>query len=258
MLDVELFAATDTERAAEVFHRDGFVVIKDALNAEQLATARRGADRVIAEQMAAVDPAKANRGLWRYSFGQQLQHPEWQMLVDLDTVLPTVDAIWASKDYTCSGAGGDYSAPGAKIQALHSDMGEMIHDPRGHASIRDLPAPFIVVNFPLVDFTVENGATRFVPCTQRSRERIPTIEEEPLWMQQNYLCAPAGSALVRDVRCWHGGSENRSDIIRPMVSVGYFAPWYSRPSIASTALTREQWLALSPRAQTLCRYQVHT
>ena len=37
MLDVELIDPAEVERAAAIFHRDGFVPIKDALNPEQLA-----------------------------------------------------------------------------------------------------------------------------------------------------------------------------------------------------------------------------
>ena len=195
-----------------------------------------------------------NRGYARHSFGNQLHHPEWAMLVDLRTVLPTLEAVWQSRDFTCMGAGGDYSLPGAKIQRLHSDVGEILHDPLGLVTTRDLPAPFIVVNFLLVDFTRENGAIRFVPGTQRSRAPIPSLEEEPAWMRESLLCAPAGTAVVRDVRCWHGGTPNTSDQSRPMTSVGYHAPWY-RPREAAV-LPRRLYETLSPRARELCRHLV--
>jgi len=45
-------------------------------------------------------------------------------------------------------------------------------------------------------------------------------------MKDSILCAPAGTAIVRDVRCWHGGTANTSDQIRPMTSVGYFPHWF--------------------------------
>ena len=37
-------------------------------------------------------------------------------------------------------------------------------------------------------------------------------------------------AVIRDVRCWHGGTANRSQESRPMTSVGYYAPWSPRTS----------------------------
>ena len=178
------------------------------------------------------------------------------MLVDLPTIVPIIDAIWKNQDYTCIGAGGDYSLPGAKIQQLHSDMGDFLNDPQKRVTFWDLPTSFIVVNFPMVDFTKENGAIRFIPGTQRSPAPIPSLEKEPLWMQENLLCAPAGSAVIRDVRCWHGGTANHSDKPRPMTSVGYFASWYRARE--ATVVPQSLYETLSPRAQKMCRLLVET
>lgn len=71
-------------------------------------------------------------------------------------------------------------------------------------------------------------------------------------MQDNVLCAPAGSALIRDVRCWHGGTENRSQIVRPMVSTGYYAPWFMRHQLP--VVSAEHWDTLSDRQRELLRY----
>ena len=255
MLEVEQLDPTEIERAASIFHRDGFVVITDALTAEQLAVAQSGANRVIAEQMAAIPLDDANRGFARYSFGSQLHHPEWAQLVDVPTILPILEQIWGSSDYICSGAGGDYSTPGAKIQSLHSDVGDVFNDPLGQVTIRDVPAPYIVVNYLMVEFKVVNGGTRFVPGTHRSRQRIPPLDEEPDRMKRSHLCAPAGTAVIRDVRCWHGGTPNDSDEIRPMIGVGYFAPWFRLPGLQPT-LPRTLYETLSPQAQHLCRFIV--
>jgi ectoine hydroxylase-related dioxygenase (phytanoyl-CoA dioxygenase family) len=255
MLEVEIVDPVEVERAAAIFHRDGFVVVRDALSPAQLAFAQAGARRVIAEQMAATPLEKGNRGFARYSFGPQLHHPEWLQLVDLPTILPILDRIWDSTDYACMGGGGDYSAPGAQIQRLHSDMGDFLKDPLGQVTVRDLPTPFIVVNFMMVEFREINGAIRFVPGTQRSRHPIPSLEEEPERMKRSILCAPAGTAVIRDVRCWHGGTANRSQEIRPMTSAGYFAPWFRRPQ-PEQSLPRPLYDSLSPRGRQLCRYLV--
>src|SRR5439155_18884359 len=134
----------------------------------------------------------------------------------LPTILPILDRIWDSTDYTCMGGGGDYSAPGAQIQRLHSDMCDFLKDPLGQVTVRDLPTPFIVVNFMMVEFREINGAIRFVHGTHRSRDPIPSLEQEPERMRRSPLCAPAGTAATRDVRCWHGATANRSVEIRPM------------------------------------------
>lgn len=126
MLQVELLSLSEIQKAAAIFHRDGFVAIKDALSPEQLKFAQAGAQRIIEEQTKAPALDKANRGFALYWFGDQIRNPEWAMLIDLPTTAPILEAIWNSAEYSCGG--GDYSVPGAKIQKLHSDIGECFHD----------------------------------------------------------------------------------------------------------------------------------
>lgn len=255
MLDIDIVPCTEVDRAATIFHRDGFVAVIGALTEEQLAFAQAGARRVIAEQIAASPLEQANRGYARYSFGQQVHHPEWLQLVDLPTVLPILEKIWGSADFLCMGAGGDYSVPGAKIQPLHADIRDFFQDPLGQTTAFDVPAPFIVINYLMVDFKEINGAIRFVPATHRTRQAPPSLEEEPAWMKKSIVCAPAGTALIRDVRCWHGGTANNADEIRPMTSAGYFAPWFRRPA-QPPLMPRAVYDTLSPRARELCRLLV--
>lgn len=252
MLDIEIVSCSDLDRAVAIFHRDGFVAVSGTLTPTQLAFAQAGAKRVIAEQMAAIALEKANRGFARYSFGSQIIHPEWKQLIDLPPVLSLAEKLFGNPDFTCSGAGGDYSTPGAEIQHLHADMGDFFRDPDGRITFQDAPTPFLVVNFLMVDFTELNGAIRFIPCTHRSRQPVPTLANEPDWMKRSTVCAPAGTALFRDVRCWHGGTANRSDEIRPMTSVGYYAPWF-RQKGSENALPVAIYNTLTSRAKELCR-----
>jgi hypothetical protein len=250
MLDVEIVECSNIQRATQIFFRDGFVALSHSLTDQQLAFAQAGADRVVAEQKLAIPYEEANRGYARYSFGQQIKHPEWKMLVDLPTTLPILNSIWKSNEYKCSGAGGDYSHPGAKIQHLHSDLGDLLNDPLKQVCIYDLPTPFIVINFLMTDFTENNGAIRFVPGTQRTRLRPPPIEEEPAHWKNSIVCAPAGTAILRDVRCWHGGTANKSTSPRIMTSAGYYAPWFNK--IPEKSLDLTEYLGMTDRGKELC------
>lgn len=252
MLDIELVTPTEIDRATTIFHRDGFVVVQDALTHEQFEQMRAGAHRVVREQTDEIPLKKGNRGFARYSFGSQIHHPEWAMLIDLPTVLPIIESIFDGEQFICSGGGGDYSLPGAEIQRLHKDMRDYLKDPEQRITVMDLPTPFIVVNFPMIDFSVENGATRFIRSTQRSRHPIPTLEEEPEWMKNSHACAPVRSAIFRDVRCWHGGTPNTSQDVRIMTSVGYYAPWFRRPQMGDE-MPRAIYDTLSDRGKKICR-----
>ena len=228
---------------------DSPVLAMRSLRASLLA--QDGARRVVADQTTRIPLEEGNRGFARYSFGSQIEHPEWRQLMDLSTILPSLEQIWGSDQFQCSGVGGDYSLPGAKTQELHADIRDTLNDPTGRLTIMDLPSPFIVVNFLMTDFTVDNGPTRFIRGTQRSRHPIPKLEEEPTWMQESVLRAPAGTAIIRDVRCWHGGTENRSDDPRIMISTGYTAPWFRLPGIAGS-LPYDIYQTLSDRSKELC------
>ena len=252
MLDLQIRPYTDIEGIVRDFLLDGLSCVSGTLTAEQLAYGQQGAERVVSEQTGRIALEDGNRGFARYSFGSQIEHPEWRQLIDLPTVLPILEKIWSSSQFQCSGVGGDYSLPGAQIQKLHADMRDSLSDPLSDVTIFDLPSPFIVVNFLMTDFNQENGPTRFVRGTQRSRHPIPSLEEEPEWMQQSIVCAPAGTAIVRDVRCWHGGTENRSDAARIMISAGYTAPWFRLPSNAGS-LPLDIYRTLSDRGRELCR-----
>lgn len=263
----------DTARALELFRRDGFVVVHSVLTDEQTAFLANGCREVV-DEIVALDTAGAgNRGRGRYSFGgssrtrSQLHRPEWQMLLDLPVVDALATAIFASDDYLLRAASGDFCLPGTlNYQPLHADTRDRIpgdprtrfhsfHDPSGTVSLRDLPIPYLCVNFLPQDVTRLNGPTRQIPGTQNTRAPIPTLAEEPEWMRLSTVCpAPAGAAMFRDVRAWHGGTPNVSEHMRAIPNIELYAPWYREPMIPG--ISYHDHRKLSPRARYLSRYCV--
>lgn len=265
---LELVSPDDPERAAELFHRDGFVAVRDALPLEQLERMRVAAYQAIVELMESDLDCSAGGGAGglphRYSFGggsasrHMLHIPEWCELIDLPATTPILREIFGSSDYAVGGAGGDIALPGAiEYQGLHSDnMWSEIQDPYGSVNMRDLPVPVLTINFPLIDLTFENGPIRQIPGTQRSRAPIPNLIDEPDWMKLSTVCpVPAGTALFRDIRAWHGGTPNLSCDVRAMPNVEYYAPWFRSEGIMR-CMPYEQWEKLSPHAQRISRLVV--
>lgn len=262
---LEILQPDQIDDAVRLVRRDGFVVVENALTPDQTAFLQAGVLDV-AEQILALDETRAgNRGSHRYSFGgssrtrSMLHRPEWQMLVDLPTVTPIVSAIFESEDYVLRAASGDFCLPGAtQYQPLHADMHDVhptkpspfssFTDPRGFLTTRDLPLPYLCVNFMPVDMTPLNGPTRQIPGSQHSRAPIPTLEEEPEWMRLSTVCpAPAGSVQIRDVRAWHGGTPNLSDHLRAIPNIELYAPWFREPMIPGISFADHK--KLSPHAQ---------
>lgn len=269
---LEILDPAEIDRAVRIFRRDGFVVIRDALDADQTEVLRNGVREVAREIVALDEERTGNRGSHRYSFGgssatrSMLHRPEWQMLVDLPTVTPIITAIFESSDYLLRAASGDFCLPGAvDYQPLHSDMGDRIdatqspfssfHDPRGLLTSRDLPCPYLAVNFLPDDQTALNGPTRQIPGTQHSRAPIPKLRDEPEWMRSSTVCpAPAGSIQIRDVRAWHGGTPNLSDDLRAIPNLEFYAPWFREPMVPG--ITYDDHRSLSEHAQHVTRASV--
>ncbi len=269
---LDILQSGDTEQALKLFRRDGFVVIANVLNSEQTEVLRNGCNEVVDEILALDQNHTGNRGSHRYSFGgssltrSQLHRSEWQMLLDIPTVDDIVTAIFGSPDYVLRAASGDFCLPGAvEYQPLHSDVRDWsdkvsspfsaFHDPRRQLSIRDLPCPYVCVNFLPQDVTRLNGPTRQVPGTQHSRVPIPNLADEPEWMRLSTVCpAPAGAIMVRDVRAWHGGTPNVSEAVRSIPNLEFYAPWFREPIVPG--ITYSDYNKLSERAQKLVQHCV--
>ena len=188
------------------------------------------------------------------------------MMLEIAAVDRIVSAIFGSTGYALRAASGDFCLPGTLgYQRLHSDVRDFVAasetpfssfiDPTGRMTIRDLPTPYVCVNFLPQEITRLNGPTRQIPGTQNSREPIPSLEHEPEWMRLSTVCpAPAGAVMVRDVRAWHGGTPNLSDEIRSIPNLEFYAPWFHEPIMPG--ITRTDYLKLSPRAQELARFCV--
>ncbi len=269
---LEILDPEEIERAVRIFDRDGFVVVRNALTAEQTEFLAAGVTEVARDIVELDREHHGNRGSHRYSFGgtsrtrSMLHRPEWQMLVDLPTVTPIVRAIFGSQDYSLRAASGDFCLPGAVgYQPLHSDMRDFVDpestpfssfgDRRGLLTTRELPTPYLCVNFLPFDQTPLNGPTRQVPGTQHARVPPPTLEEEPEWMRLSTVCpAPAGSIQIRDVRAWHGGTPNLSNDLRAIPNLELYAPWFREPTIPG--ISAADHARLSPHAQHITRFVV--
>jgi hypothetical protein len=269
---LEILEPRDLAHAVELFRRDGFVVIANVLDSEQTEILANGCREVVSDILALDQNHRGNRGSHRYSFGgssltrSQLHRPEWQMLLDIPAVTDLVSAIFESPDYVLRAASGDFCLPGAvEYQPLHSDVRDWrdnattpfsaFHDPRGQLTIRDLPCPYVCVNFLPQDVTRLNGPTRQIPGTQHSRTPIPTLADEPEWMRLSTVCpAPAGAIMVRDVRAWHGGTPNVADAVRSIPNLEFYAPWFREPIVPG--ITYGDYRKLSERAQRIVQHCV--
>lgn len=266
--NLELVDPSNVERAVELFYRDGFVAVRDALNADVYAQIKAATDRVMEEVLDADPDGSIGGGAGglphRYSFGatsgsrHRLHERAWANLTDLDTTTPILTAIFGSDTYVVGGGGGDVALPGAiEYQGLHADrIWTEPHDPIGGLTTPQLPVPVVTINFPMIDLTWENGPIRQIPGSQRWLDPIPSLANEPDWMKLSTVCpAPAGTAIFRDNRAWHSGTPNLSNDIRSMPNIEYFAPWFRSEGI-HRCMPYDIWTELSDHGKRICRYVV--
>lgn len=211
-LRLEILRPDDSQlgpKAKSLMERDGFVVISDVLSPDELESMRLATKRAIETIIANKRVRRGklgNRGSFRFSFGSAfmmglIDPPAslgWHVLVDPPAVTTALTAIFESADYVLTGLAGDFCMPGCnQYQQIHDDM-------RGFG--RDLKkCPFVVVNYPMVDFTKMNGPMRVLPGTMHAKKQYVPLSEEPADMLYSTLVGcPAGAAILRDPRIWHG------------------------------------------------------
>lgn len=290
--DLEICDPSEVDRAARIFHRDGFVVVKDLLTPTLLRQMREVCARYLREILAY--PGRDGRRYMqesgrlphRYCYGttsasrQMMHDPIWVQMVDMSTSTPILTEIFGTSDYRVWGGGGDLSLPGAiEYQHLHTDgidgqenFADRLQAARHKTSkipvegdfhdldfrtqrlVMDYANPGATINFLMCDLTFENGPIRQIPGTHTVTEVPPVPTEEPEWMRLSTLVgAPAGSGVIRDTRAWHGATPNLSREIRAMPSIEYSAGWGSGKHFLKT-MPHELWETLTPHAQKVCQH----
>ena len=184
-------------------------------------------------------------------------------IIDNPFAMPIMKAAMGEKIFAYLPYGCNSTSPGSEIQWIHRDSGQLFPElPFA------LPVSTIVVNIPLVDFTVENGATEVWPgshlivddaavrntpynvCEETRAAQLPSFQ----------LVMPAGSVVVRDMRCWHRAMPNQSQTKRPMLALVYFRRFHhspDAPNIFNARVSEEIWMDMSEDAQEVYRFQAH-
>lgn len=185
---------------------EGYCVLRDVLNAEQLAKIRSALDELIAQ--ARLDAT--------WHAGGTLH------LTDLVNT-PAFDPVWTSGrllaaivhvlgyDVRIGSLAYRAPQPGYGAQTLHADYLESF---AGEYFV----ATAIVA---LVDFTPENGPTRLIPGSHRAPHlSVPEDADMPHPAERKMLC-PAGSAIVFNGHIRHSGTRNASQETRHALQITF-------------------------------------
>ncbi len=109
------------------------------------------------------------------------------------------------------------SLPGSRDQRLHKDHPALFPETQWHFGLPCFATQIIIPLVPLNEFT---GTTRFY----KGSHLLPTEQAEASGSQDPVV--PLGSCLLTDYRCAHRGLGNRSDTVRPILTLIFNRPWF--------------------------------
>jgi ectoine hydroxylase-related dioxygenase (phytanoyl-CoA dioxygenase family) len=183
------------------------------------------------------DPDDRNRRLWRLP----PRHKAFQDLVEHPVVLKFAEDFLGpsiiQESILCQNLSANITRPGSQAMGIHADLGFM-RSP--------WPTEPVMIQFAwaIDDYTVENGATRFVPGSHLAGHSPDP--SEPHYSEA--AVAPAGSVIVWDARTWHHtGANVTADKSRIGIICGYTQPWVRTQVNWSAVIPLEEQKTLSPR-----------
>ena len=123
---------------------------------------------------------------------------------------------------------GNTNTPGSTQQNLHMDTSHLW--PNLNPSH---PTASVVVNIPMIDVTEERGAIELWPGTHLAGDVSHRLDEA-IEEARRKVRPPVrgttkkGDVLIRDMRLWHRGAPNLSDMHRHMIALVHYVGWLCR------------------------------
>lgn len=221
--------------------RDGFVIIKDLLSVEQLATVRTESQALL--------PTLTGRNNFEGEKTQRLYSVIEKTLgcnplVEHPVILGLLDRV-LQPNYLLSQLQIINILPGEAQQPIHYDDGF-------YPIARPRPAYGAATVWAIDDFTEDNGATVAVPGSHKWADQMPT-ENDP----HINAVMPAGSVIFFLGTLWHGGGENRSAHNRLAVTAQYCEPWCRPQENFSLSTSISQVKQCSEHIQRMLGYSIH-
>ena len=233
--EAPLPAAVDIEAAKQGLRRDGPVVMERVFTPGEVAEIRQAlndvteADRAAGVRLQgfAVDRDALNTRVVMLA----AKHAKFRELAENPIALALANEMLGDR-MQLSSFSANITAPGSAKMPMHCDQGY-------------IPSPWppfaigVNVGYALDDFTVENGATLYVPGSQQELHGPDPNGDYP---QARPILCPAGSMFVMNDRVWH---QTGANVTRDQARIGLFAK-YTRDYITP----QENWrICMSPELQ---------
>lgn len=80
---------------------------------------------------------------------------------------------------------------------------------------------FLAINIALADITMDNGPMDVIPKSHHEFHKFWEYSRNRMYRQRVPMCMKKGDVLVRFSTMWHRGTANKSDKVRPMLSLTF-------------------------------------
>jgi ectoine hydroxylase-related dioxygenase (phytanoyl-CoA dioxygenase family) len=235
-------ATSASQDVAQRLSDDGYVVVTGMMERPDVQAARADLDRVLQSTRTGRNSFEGYDTQRIYALFAKTR--TFDRAATDPLLLGVLDQVLGH--YQLSAPVGICIGPAEKAQILHRDD-----------SIYPVPEPHppLVVNtmWPLDDFTVENGATRFIPGSHRWE---PGRRPAPDDLVETAVMSP-GSAMFYLGSLWHGGGANQTAAPRLGVILEYAAGWLRPQENHCLAVPREVAAGLPERLQELLGYNIY-
>ncbi|MCC7261587.1 MAG: phytanoyl-CoA dioxygenase family protein [Candidatus Latescibacteria bacterium] len=246
-------SAIHLQWALRTLRDTGLVILERALPEDWIAAIRAACDRDVKSYLK--DPALRKQFLvdakGHIGMPPKQQSPYMDALAIANPFATQILDQMMGPEYFCTYYNTNITWPGSAVQALHRDTHLLF--PELNVA---LPPHTVVVNIMLVDFTLANGATEVWPgshlIVDRPEDQGVPLEERARALPSLRTVAPAGSLVVRDLRMWHRGMPNQTDLIRTMLAIVYFRRFMHRSEVMT--IPQRVWDTLPEKARQLFRH----
>ena len=234
----------------------GFVIIEDVVSPDWIDRICRQCDETLQRYMRAVSPEKrATMERTHTAMFPPICSPFMDSVAIENPFAVQVTEAAIGPDFFCTFYNTNTQWPHSGGQQVHRDFDHLFPD---HPIA--LPIIQVIVNIPLIDFTLGNGATEVWPGTHLIVDELPNdreaLEERAKYLPSVRTTVSAGSIILRDMRTWHRGMPNETEEIRTMLAMIYDRPFLNA-YISATELIeipRCTWEQMSDRAKHIFRY----
>jgi ectoine hydroxylase-related dioxygenase (phytanoyl-CoA dioxygenase family) len=247
---------TAAEQRLTRYQEQGFVILRDVLNASEI-------DALRAALQPYLDLGYQGRNNFEGEYTQRVyslvgRGAVFERTAEHPAVLELVDAL-LQPGYLLTASQAICIHPGETPQPVH-------YDDTFYTLPRPRPAVSVSTIWALDDFTAENGGTEVIPGSHLwDDDRVAsTYKSDPdapidagLASQLEPVEMPAGSLIFFAGTLLHRGGANRSSRMRRAFSHQYCEPWARQQENFTLSVPRERARRMSLRLRQLLGYSIH-